>query len=105
MKSQAEPCTFCRPSSIRRSQNVNARYSEGAWLASRSLDASGGVRLRVGCAAGYGGQPSPKIARGAGSGQGLPAGVSPEGRAKAGEPPRNRTENPQIKSLLLCQLS
>ena len=22
-----------------------------------------------------------------------------------GEPPRNRTENPQIKSLLLCQLS
>ncbi len=35
----------------------------------------------------YGGQPS------LGSG------------AKAGEPPRNRTENPQIKSLLLCQLS
>ena len=26
-------------------------------------------------------------------------------RAKAGEPARNRTENPQIKSLLLCQLS
>ena len=26
-------------------------------------------------------------------------------RAEAGEPPRNRTENPQIKSLLLCQLS
>jgi Phage integrase family len=24
---------------------------------------------------------------------------------KSGEPPRNRTENPQIKSLLLCQLS
>jgi hypothetical protein len=24
---------------------------------------------------------------------------------KRGEPPRNRTENPQIKSLLLCQLS
>ena len=24
---------------------------------------------------------------------------------KNGEPPRNRTENPQIKSLLLCQLS
>jgi len=24
---------------------------------------------------------------------------------KDGEPPRNRTENPQIKSLLLCQLS
>jgi hypothetical protein len=23
----------------------------------------------------------------------------------SGEPPRNRTENPQIKSLLLCQLS
>ena len=28
-----------------------------------------------------------------------------EGSAKAGEPPRNRTENRQIKSLLLCQLS
>ena len=28
-----------------------------------------------------------------------------EVRAEAGEPPRNRTENPQIKSLLLCQLS
>ena len=26
-------------------------------------------------------------------------------RAKAGEPGRNRTVNPQIKSLLLCQLS
>jgi hypothetical protein len=25
--------------------------------------------------------------------------------ALSGEPPRNRTENPQIKSLLLCQLS
>jgi hypothetical protein len=24
---------------------------------------------------------------------------------QCGEPPRNRTENPQIKSLLLCQLS
>ena len=24
---------------------------------------------------------------------------------ESGEPPRNRTENPQIKSLLLCQLS
>jgi hypothetical protein len=24
---------------------------------------------------------------------------------KRSEPPRNRTENPQIKSLLLCQLS
>jgi hypothetical protein len=30
---------------------------------------------------------------------------SPEGRAKDGEPRRNRTVNPQIKSLLLCQLS
>jgi len=26
-------------------------------------------------------------------------------RKSAGEPPRNRTGNPQIKSLLLCQLS
>ena len=25
--------------------------------------------------------------------------------SESGEPPRNRTENPQIKSLLLCQLS
>jgi hypothetical protein len=38
-------------------------------------------------AEGYGGQP--------------PRGMG----AEAGEPPRNRTENPQIKSLLLCQLS
>ena len=28
-----------------------------------------------------------------------------EMRKSAGEPPRNRTGNPQIKSLLLCQLS
>jgi hypothetical protein len=28
-----------------------------------------------------------------------------EYRAEAGEPGRNRTVNPQIKSLLLCQLS
>jgi hypothetical protein len=28
-----------------------------------------------------------------------------EPRAEAGEPRRNRTYNPQIKSLLLCQLS
>jgi len=27
------------------------------------------------------------------------------GWLESGEPPRNRTENPQIKSLLLCQLS
>ena len=27
------------------------------------------------------------------------------GLRESGEPPRNRTENPQIKSLLLCQLS
>ena len=58
----------------------------GDWLASRSLMRavkSAYAPLR----GGSGGQPS----RGT--------------RAKAGEPPRNRTENPQIMSLLLCQLS
>ena len=46
-----------------------------------------------------GGQPSRETVLG------LPDGASPEGRAKAGEPGGNRTHNPQIKSLLLCQLS
>jgi hypothetical protein len=39
------------------------------------------------------------------SGRGQPALRSSHFRNDSGEPRRNRTFNPQIKSLLLCQLS
>ena len=66
------------------------------------------------------GGPAPRRLRGELSRLGIEHDGEPEGRShvpteeaceatssevRSGEPPRNRTENPQIKSLLLCQLS
>ena len=75
---------------LRRASGPGAAAEKGehSGLPAVVFSAGGKVRLRgVRSCAGSGGQPP----RGTG--------------AKAGEPPRNRTENPQIKSLLLCQLS
>ena len=90
IRTECEPLTLAgglASRSLIASAAFASKQSEGErWLASRSLIASersAYASLR----ADSGGQPSR------------------ENRAKAGEPGGNRTHNPQIKSLLLCQLS
>src|SRR6185503_11071088 len=92
---------------------LTTRPEANARASTRLMTSVDSARLRVSLRAQTSDRAKPAGARGDGSRPPTRSWIlsapadqpSPDMRAKAGEPGGNRTPNPQIKSLLLCQLS